>query len=140
METKFIVNLIGKIRDKTQAFLIQQLGQHEMKGIAPSHGDILWALYTHAELSMKKLAEGIGRDKSTVTALVNKLIRFGYVKKRTDPTDSRVSLVSLTERGWEVKENFLAISKALRRRAYQGLSAEERAVLMKLLQKVHDNF
>jgi DNA-binding MarR family transcriptional regulator len=140
MPTKLIVNLIGQIRDKTHAFLLQELASHDMKGIAPSHGDILWALYTNEELSMKRLAEVIGRDKSTVTALVNKLIRFEYVAKRTDLNDSRVNLISITEKGKEVKKDVLEISQTLQQKAYKGLSEEEKITLVKLLEKIYHNF
>ena len=111
-----------------------------MNGIAPTHGDILWALLVHGELSMKDLAENIHRDKSTVTALVNKLVKFGYVKKRTDVNDSRVNLISLTPKGLELKDDVMDISQALREKAYQGLTENEKAVLMKLLDKIYQNF
>jgi len=128
------------IRDKAHAFLLKQLEEHHMKGIAPTHGDILWALLSRGELSMKDLAESIHRDKSTVTALVNKLVKFGYVKKRTDVNDSRVNLISLTPKGLELKDDVMDISKALRKKAYQGLSEKDMKVLMKLLDKIYQNF
>ncbi|MBC2715266.1 MAG: MarR family transcriptional regulator [Desulfobacteraceae bacterium] len=140
METKFIVNHISRIRDKANAFLVRQLEEHHMKGISPSHGDILWALLFSGELSMKDLAENINRDKSTVTALVNKLIKFGYVKKRTDINDNRVNLISLTPKGLKLKDDVIAISEALREKAYQGLTEKDKAVLMKLLDKIYQNF
>jgi DNA-binding MarR family transcriptional regulator len=34
---------------------------------------------------MKEIAEGIGRDKSTVTALVDKLLDQGYVERCGTP-------------------------------------------------------
>jgi len=140
MDTKFIINHIGKIRDKAHAFLTNLLDEHDMKGIAPSHGDIIWALLNNDELSMKMLAESIGRDKSTVTALVNKLVRFEYVQKRKDTDDSRVSLISLTEKGRQLKMNFISISEALREKAYEGVSEKEKAELFKLLDKILKNF
>jgi DNA-binding MarR family transcriptional regulator len=140
METKLIINHISRIRDKAHAFLLKQLEEHRMKGISPTHGDILWALLSSGELSMKDLAERINRDKSTVTALVNKLIKFGYVKKRTDVNDSRVNLISLTPRGLDLKDDVIDISIALREKAYQGLTEKDKAVLMKLLDKIYQNF
>ena len=140
METRLLINHISRIRDKAHAFLLKQLKEHHMKGIAPTHGDILWALLSRGELSMKDLAESIHRDKSTVTALVNKLVKFGYVKKRTDVNDSRVNLISLTPKGLELKDDVMDISKALREKAYQGLSEKDKKVLMKLLDKIYQNF
>ncbi len=140
METNLIINQISRIRDKAHAFLLKQLEEHQMKGIAPTHGDILWAILSSGELSMKNLAEIIHRDKSTVTALVNKLIKFGYVKKRSDVNDSRVTLISLTPKGLELKDDVIDISIALREKAYQGLTEKDKTVLMKLLDKIYQNF
>lgn len=140
METNLIINQISRIRDKAHAFLLKQLEAHQMKGIAPTHGDILWAILSSGELSMKELAEIIHRDKSTVTALVNKLIKFGYVKKRSDVNDSRVTLISLTSKGLELKDDVIEISFTLREKAYQGLTEKDKTVLMKLLDKIYQNF
>lgn len=140
MKTGLIIHLIGKIRDKAYQFLVKELSEHNIKGIAPSHGDIMGALYLHGELSMKKIAEMIGRDKSTVTILVNKLIKLGYIQKKNDPDDCRVNLISLTGKGKVMEEDFWDISQDLRKKAYNGLTPEEKELLMQLLTKVHDNF
>ncbi len=139
MKSELIIRQIGQVRDKANAFLIKELKRRHMKGIAPTHGDILWALYTYGELPMNKLAQIIGRDKSTVTALVNKLINFKYVEKRTDPADSRISNIFLTEKGRAMKQDFWEVSEALRAKAYQGLSKEQMATLMELLNKIQEN-
>ena len=140
MKARLIISRIGRIRDKANAFLAAKLQEAGIKGVSPSHGEILWALLFSGELSMKKLAVKIHRDKSTVTALVNKLIQFGYVRKRTDESDSRVNLVSLTQKGMNLKKDVISISESLQERAYKGLKEEELVMLMKLLDRIDRNF
>lgn len=140
MKTGMIMQAIARIRDKANQFLLAELAGHGIKDLSPSHGDIMGALYLHGELSMKQIAGMIGRDKSTVTSLVNRLIRSGYVIKHTDPGDSRVSLVSLTDKGRVLEEDFWDISQALRQKAYKGLTNEEKETLMTLLAKISGNF
>lgn len=70
-----------------------------IKGILPVHGDILYALMIHGELSMTQIAELVDRKKSTVTTLVDKLIHLGYIEKKRDLGDNRVYLISLTDKG-----------------------------------------
>lgn len=140
MKKELIILQIGRIRDKANSFLTRELSRRKLKGIAPSHGDILWALLTNGDLPMKKLSEIINRDKSTVTALVNKLINSGYILKRTHEFDSRSSIISLTEKGSAIQKNFREVSEALRKKAYHGLSDEEMEILIRLLTKIHDNF
>ena len=140
MDNELIIGYIGKIRDKANAYLMQELNAHSMPGISPSHGDILWALFSYDELSMKKIAAMINRDKSTVTSLVNKLIDFGYAQKKTDPNDSRSSLITLTPKGKALQQDFWDISKNLRKKAYQGISQADKETLMRLLVKIFNNF
>lgn len=140
MKPELIMLQIGRIRDKANAFLVRDLASRNLKGIAPTHGDILWALMTYGELPMKRLAEIINRDKSTVTALVTKLIDFGYVRRTANESDLRSSVISLTDKGRAMQKDFREVSESLRKKAYQGLSDEEKETLMRLLTKIHDNF
>jgi DNA-binding MarR family transcriptional regulator len=140
MKKELVILQIGRIRDKANSFLTGELARSNLKGIAPSHGDILWALLTYGDLPMKKLAEIINRDKSTITALVNKLINYGYAERRTHESDSRSNIISLTEKGKAVQNDFCKVSETLRKKAYSRLTDEEMETLMRLLTKVHNNF
>lgn len=140
MDTELIIGCIGNIRDKANAFLMRELRSHNMPGIAPSHGDILWALFTCEELPMKEIAAIIGRDKSTVTALVKKLIDLGYVQKKGAVNDCRINLIALAPKGKALEQDFWDISKNLRKKAYKGFSQEEKEAMMKLLVKMMGNF
>ncbi len=84
MRTEHIISLISRIRDKANRLIVSELRVRNMPGLAPSHGDILILLFQSETVSMREIAEKIGRDKSTVTALIKKLIDIGYVEKRED--------------------------------------------------------
>ena len=136
---KFIISLIGKINYKVQKYLVRELKAKNIKGISPSHGDILGAIFVSKELQMKELAEIINKDKSTVTALVNKLIRLGHVEQIPDPDDSRARRVRLAKKGEALKPAVLDIGKKMRAKAYKGMSKDEQETLLKLLAKLYDN-
>jgi len=139
-ETEIPLVLIGRVREKANRFLVQELRNHNVEGLAPSHGDILWALFKNRSLSMKQLAEIIDRDKSTVTALVNKLIKLGYVRKTPDATDSRVLRISLTKKGEGLQDTLVDISGRLLEKFYKNLSEKERNDLAALLVKINDGW
>ncbi len=136
----FILLLIGMIRDNVNKFLTTELKKFDLKGISPSHGDIIGILCFQDKIKMNELASSINRDKSTVTALVKKLIDLEYVKKVADEKDSRITLVTLSEKGKKIKPEILQISENLRTKAYKGLSEEEKKILVMLLSKVLNNF
>ncbi len=88
---------------------------------------------------MKEIAEIIDKDKSTITALINKLIALDYVKKDKDRKDNRISIISLSEKGKALKPLFKEISEKLREKAYQGISEQEKEILNILLMKLNKN-
>jgi len=89
---------------------------------------------------MKELAEKIGRDKSTLTALVKKLTKEGYVSRKRDPDDGRITYLYLTPKGKSLQPDFNEISKKLISRAFKGFSIKDREGLVKGLEKMLRNF
>jgi DNA-binding MarR family transcriptional regulator len=140
MDTKFIIHLISRIHDKSNKFLIKELRNHQIKGIAPSHGDILGALCMADELKMKDLAALINKDKSTVTSLVNKLIALGYIEKKSDPSDNRITLIRLSQKGLFLKPEIIRISRKMNSQACRNLSNKDKKILVALLAKINNNF
>ncbi len=136
--TLSIFSNAAKLRALGNAFVIDSLEKVGLKGIVPSHGDLLKQLFDKKVCSMTELARSIGRTKSTVTVLVEKLEREGYVCRVPNESDSRGVLVQLTEKGLALKPVFEGISDGLVALVSQKLSAEEAAILDKLLRKCVD--
>jgi len=140
MDIKDIISLISKIRESANRFIIWEMDKWGIKGLVPSHGDILVALLKSEKLTMKELAEKIDKDKSTVTALVDKLIKQGYVEKTRDIEDSRVVFVTLTRSGKALKPMFDTISEELLSVVYKDIRQSEKEELISILTKIKNNF
>lgn len=121
-------------------FIAAQLKARGLTGIAPSHGDILAQLFASDERSMQELAHAIGRDPSTVTALVKKLAAAGYVRTEKRADDRRATVVSLTARGQELRGDFAAISRELLAVQSRGIDAEEQETMRRVLATMRKNF
>jgi DNA-binding MarR family transcriptional regulator len=134
-----IIALLATIRDKANKFILQQLKERGSHDILPAHGSVFIALFRNSELPMGQIARMIDRDKSTVTTLVNKLTSLGYLEKRKDDSDSRVSLIRLTEKGKSLQTDFMDISEDLLSRVYDGFSDLEKEILMTLLARIKGN-
>jgi DNA-binding MarR family transcriptional regulator len=139
VKTDHVIALAGSVTEKADRLITRELRARAIRGLAPSHGAILFELYRSEEISMKEISKRISRDKSTVTALIKKLEALGYVEKINDRQDGRVTLVRLTKKGLELKPAFDRISEALLKRAYLGFSTKERERLVTLLEKVLRN-
>jgi DNA-binding MarR family transcriptional regulator len=119
-----------------EGFLMQRLREEGVTGIVPSHGSILFALYTLGPTTKGNLARIISRCPSTVTTLVHKLEDLGFVKVENSPDDVRVSVVSLTDRGKAFEPRFMKASLAWRSAFEDALDENERRQLRQTLDKL----
>lgn len=140
MEPHRIILLISRIRERANRFIKQELNKNNIEGLVPSHGDILMLLLNNKELPMNELAKRIDRKKNTITKLVNKLIKLGYVVKKTSEKDKRVNLISLTQKGKELKPIFIQISKDLISKTYKGFSENKKTEVANLLTEIYNNW
>lgn len=131
------LSLIGRIREKANGFIVRELERHGIKGIVPSHGDILVILFQGEKYTMKELADKINRTKPTVTILVEKLVDYGFVEKEKSNTDSRVTYIKLTKKGTELKPIFADISMKLNSKLFGDFNDQEKEVFEKLLHKIN---
>ena len=131
-----MLSLVSKIHEKGNRFIIEELKNNGAEGLVPSHGDILVCLYKNSKMTMKDIANCIHRTKPTVTVLVDKLEKLGYLKREASNEDSRSTNIVLTQKGEDFQTTFEKISKNLNEMLYKNLSPEESELIEKLLRKV----
>ncbi|MEH1098758.1 MarR family winged helix-turn-helix transcriptional regulator [Micromonospora sp. CPCC 205561] len=105
-------------------------------GLTPAAARALHELDPDRPLPARDLAEGLGCDRSNVTALVDKLERAGLVERHVDPADRRQKTLVVTEAGRRVRARVHRVMSDSRLLA--GLSVEELATLRELVWKVSD--
>jgi len=141
MNKNYVISLVSKVRAEATIFLEKELVKNGIDGLVPSYGSMLSTLYrNNGKLRMKAVADLINRDKSTVTHLVNKLSKAGYVVREQSSEDSREVYVVLTQKAWEMEEKLKCISQNLITTAYKGFSEDEKEQLVGLLDKMKNNF
>ncbi|WP_228409513.1 MarR family winged helix-turn-helix transcriptional regulator [Radiobacillus deserti] len=121
-------------------FILSEMEKAGIDGIGTSHGDILYALFYTPRLTMAEISSRIQKDKSTVTALVEKLVRLGYVMKERDRHDARIVYVALTEKGMDLKPTFESISNKVLSVFYSNIPTKEQKDLLTILNKINGNF
>ncbi|WP_331774443.1 MarR family winged helix-turn-helix transcriptional regulator [Sulfurospirillum sp. 1612] len=139
--TSHVISLIAKIKHKANQIILQELNKNGIHGLVASHGDILIELLNaDTPLTMHKLARGIQKDTSNITALVNKLYQQGFVTKECSLKDKRVIYISLTHKGYALQPTFEKISAELLKKVYKNFSEEEKKTLIALLEKMAKHF
>ncbi len=130
--------IISKIRDDVNKLIITELAKNNITDVVPSHGDILCFLYSEkGSLSVNTLAQKVHRTQPTVTVLVNKLEKLGYVKRLKNDEDQRITMVHLTDKGWELEPIFNQVSEAINHKVYGRLSEQEQEQFEYLLERVY---
>ncbi|MGI6033091.1 MAG: MarR family winged helix-turn-helix transcriptional regulator [Coriobacteriales bacterium] len=131
------MSLMGATLRNMNAFLMKRLQEHGIKGIVPSHGDILNVLFEEERACMSTLAKRISRDPSTVTALVHKLQRQGYVEMERSTEDKRINIVKLTDAGRALEPVFREVSDEWHSIQESTLDAEQRESLHGMLEALY---
>ena len=131
-----LLALVSKIHEKGNRFIIEQLKKNGADGLVPSHGDILVCLYEQDKMTMKDIADKIHRTRPTVTVLVDKLEKLGYIKREISQEDSRYTYIILTKKGQDFKPIFEKISEDLNNLLCKNLTEQESNILDNLLQKI----
>jgi DNA-binding MarR family transcriptional regulator len=113
--------------------LLDELGLY--KGQPP----VLQALWEQEGMTQSELADKLERSPSTITKMVQRMERSGFLERRPDSDDERVSRVHLTEMGRKVQSDVEAILQAFAAEAFDGFTEEELASLYSMLKRIHHN-
>lgn len=89
---------------------------------------------------MSELAKLLDRTNSTVTALLDKMEDYDYIKRSKPYEDERVTSAELTEKGKQTLEKVQRASKATLTKLSQNLEPGEKEEFMRILSKIHSSF
>jgi DNA-binding MarR family transcriptional regulator len=135
-----IMGQIGRIREKANALIEKELRQRGIRGMVPAHGAVLSFLLQQSQpVAIKAVVDNVRRVKSTVTVMIDTLVKHGYVRKRPCESDSRVTYVELTPKGRRLQKDFEEISQALLRKLYGDMSQKDQTRLVRQLDRIEAN-
>ncbi|MDI9520630.1 MAG: MarR family transcriptional regulator [Bacillota bacterium] len=90
--------------------------------------------------SITDIARELSITLPSVTAAVNKLVKKGYVVKGKHEADKRLVIVYLTREGKRAETAHRFFHRTMVNAASQGLDEEEKAALLKGLNRLHQFF
>lgn len=139
MGVEDLAHEISRTRALVDQLLVARLTDLGYPMLSPTHGDVLSQLFKRGDTCMCELSRAIGRDPSTVTALVRKLVALGFVETRKSDRDRRSTVVSLTEEGSRLRAPFERISRELRESWKEGVDAEDLDACVRVLAVMREN-
>ena len=113
----------------------------QLEGLGLYRGQhfVLLSLWHEEGLSHSELARDLSVSPATISNALKRMEKAGFVQRRPDPSDERVSRVYLTEAGRDVRSAVEETWKELEERAFAGFGREEQATLHGLLGQVLAN-
>lgn len=104
--------------------------------ITPTQYTALVRLKEEGEVSQNQLGRLTAMDPATIQGVIRRLVERDLVDIRPDPDDRRRRLLRLSEAGRRHVESLIPNGPTVSDRTLEPLSAEERRIFLKLLQRL----
>lgn len=108
--------------------------------ISPAGLGVLRTLLEHDGLKSSEAASRGGSSKGTLTAVVNTLVREGYVERRPDGRDRRVIRLHVTEKGRAACDGYTEVAGPMWRNAFDFMSADDEPVIRRFFVQMIQQF
>jgi len=125
--------LVGMVSRRMTRELNQQL---QPFGVTAAQFVVLAVLWEQDGLAQNLIADLIGSDRPTLTAMLKLMTAQGLVRRDRDAADNRYQRVYLTPAGRRLRETLPALAAGVNEAAAADLSADDLAVLRSLLGRV----
>ncbi|MDY7078386.1 MAG: MarR family transcriptional regulator [Chloroflexota bacterium] len=129
----FLLAQVCKLHYARVHTLLEELGLY--RGQPP----VLFALWEQEGATHGELAARLHVKPATITKMITRMERAGFVERRPDPEDQRVSRVYLTDTGHSIRDQVEQVWRTLEEETFQGFSAEERDLLQRFFLQMREN-
>jgi DNA-binding MarR family transcriptional regulator len=99
---------------------------------------VLSALEAGAAPTQSELAAAVGRDKTRLIPILDRLEARGLLRRTPDPADRRNRVVALTDEGRDLVRSCRAGIRGVEAEVLAAIDPEERAVFVAVLDRLAD--
>ena len=100
---------------------------------------LLYVLWEEDGRTHSEIAALLHVQPATITRMVQRMERAGFVERRDDSHDQRVSRVYLTDQGREIQSEVEAVWELLDRETFAGFTDEDRRTAESVFLRVREN-
>lgn len=131
--------LIAKIHHLAGRILSKKLKEHHLDEINPAQGRILFVLWRNDGISIQELAKKTSLGKSTLTSMLDRLEKTGYLTRVPSRKDRRKTLIKLSEKDKALQDVYVQVSKEMTELFYSGFTTREIDEFEEYLRRILDN-
>ena len=111
----------------------------EAIGLYRGQPPVLRALWEQDGLAQTQLAERLHVTPATMTKMLQRMDKAGFLTRRPDEHDRRVSRVHLTAAGRAIRAQVQAVWQTTEQETFAGLTPAQRTALRRSLLKLRQN-
>jgi DNA-binding MarR family transcriptional regulator len=130
--------LMAKIRQVGGRISESILRQHNIE-INSAQGRIMFVLWRNDGISINELANKTHLKKSTLTSMLDRLQKMGYIKRQRSKTDRRKILIKRTEKDRSMEKKYIDVSEQMTKLYYKGFSKSQIANFEHNLERILSN-
>ena len=111
----------------------------ERIGVYRGQPPVLQALHRQEGLSHSELARQLHVKPATITQMIKRMEQAGFVQRRRDTKDERVSRVYLTELGHAIQGDLDRVLGKIEAGTFAGFSQAEQELVARFLSRIRHN-
>lgn len=130
------LNAYIKLVRATESINSRQSKSLAKENLTMSQFGALEVLYHLGELNQREIGKKLLKSGGNITLVIDNLVKRELVKKKTDKSDRRAVIVSLTKKGQEFIEGYFPKHLVLIMEQFSVLTDEERTELARICKKL----
>lgn len=131
-----LISQVNQVCGRVWNNILRSNGLSDLEG---ARGRVLFALWSEDCVPIKSLCKKTSLDKATMTGIIARLERDGYISRKPDETDARSCLVCRTGKDEFFTKKVPAVSDEMNAVFYKGFSVQEAKLLDTLLERLLSN-
>ncbi len=132
----FLIAKIHQVSGRIFAKILKKAGISE---INPAQGRILFALWKKDEIPITELARKTLLSKSTLTSMLDRLEKAGFIIRVPSKKDRRTILIKRTEKDKRLESIYVQVSDEMTNLFYNGFTSEEIDAFEEYLKRILAN-
>lgn len=108
-------------------------------GLFRGQPPLLYALWEKDGQTHGELAEKLQITPATITKMIQRMEKTGFVQRQSDASDQRVSRVYLTDAGRAIRAQLESVWNQMEVEGFAGFNDDERVILRSFLSRIREN-
>ena len=131
--SRFLCYKLSLVMRRVQRYYESRLAPF---GITPVQFYVFSVLWLNDGIKFKDLAERVSMDGATLSGILDRMERAGYVARGEDPEDRRSLLVFLTEQARENGPAIVQLAETLDREIKERFSGDDYRIFLTILDQM----